>query len=229
MMGNNQLAQPGNHRIELNHISKSFDDHTVIENCSFLFESGKMYLIHGENGSGKSTLIRMMANLLLPDNGTVTYDQCSFDDAQKKILSLLGVILNDDRALYYKLSAWENVYYAGRIYGVTKPILIERMNALFAYFDIPKDKTLIENFSSGMKRKVAIIRGLVHYPLFLLADEPLNNLDEESRHKCIKAFKRLAESGSIVIVASHIIDSDYRDLFDVICEMKDGKLHDLSV
>ena len=215
--------------IEINNISKSFKDNTIIHNCSFEFRGSNMYLIHGDNGSGKSTLIRIMTNLLSPDEGHVYYNHFTFEKDQKKILQSLGVILNDDRCLYYKLSAWENVYYAGRIFGVSKSILQSRMTTLFDLFDLPKDKTLIENFSSGMKRKVAIVRGLVHQPLFLLADEPLNNLDEESRFKCIQVFKQLALNGSVVIVASHIIDDGYRDLFDLILEMKDGKLHDLSL
>lgn len=163
--------------INLYNISKKFNDDFILKSVSLCLNSASFSIFQGDNGSGKSTLFKIICGLLSPDEGSVYFDQQDISKNYLQIQKKIGVILSEDRSLYHKLTAYENLYYIGRIYGIPKSTLKENIPVLLDKVGLDNNKKLVENFSTGMKKKLMIARAIIHDPDVIIADELLNGLD----------------------------------------------------
>lgn len=170
------------------------------------FAKHSYHVIVGDNGSGKTTLFKIMVGLLTPDEGSIQIDDLSFGKNDQDILKRIGVILADDRTLYHKLTAYENLYYIGRIYHIPKRELKERIPQLLGQLNLANDKKLVENFSTGMKKKLMIARALLTNPDYILGDEVFNGLDEDAKQRVGTLFDKLCDEGKTIIIITHILD-----------------------
>lgn len=116
--------------LQADNITKKFDDHTVLDHISIYFDSGYIHLLNGKNGCGKSTFLKILYGLMIPDEGTVTYRSKDIDKVRNEYLNRIGIVTADDRSLYHKLSAYENLYYIGRIFNIPKAELDKRIQYL---------------------------------------------------------------------------------------------------
>jgi sodium transport system ATP-binding protein len=131
----------------------------------------------GPNGAGKTTLLRMIATLVIPDDGRAEVDGLDVVADRYAVRARIGV-LSDARGLYPRLTARENVRYYGALHGLSGAPLDDRIDALFATLGLaPIAERRTAGFSQGEKMKVAIARALVHDPDTILLDEPTNGLD----------------------------------------------------
>lgn len=144
-----------------------------------------------------------MYGLLIPNEGTILYNHRNIENCRNEFLHDIGIITTDDRTLYYKLTARENLYYIGRIMGIEKKILNERITKYLTMFDIADDKKLVEDFSTGMKKKILIARALINNPKIIFADEPFNGLDVETVKIVNDIFIDAVNQGSTVILIAH--------------------------
>lgn len=190
--------------IRLINICKSYSKHIVLENINIELNEGEYCVISGDNGSGKSTLFKIMTGLLDADEGEVKYGIKSLSEYYEEIKLDFGIVLSDDRSLYHKLTAYENLYYIGRIYGITKKELNSRIVYLLNLVGLDNDNKLIENFSTGMKKKLMIARALLNHPSYFFADELFNGLDSESIQSILEILDQINSQGTTVVIVNHL-------------------------
>lgn len=189
--------------LQADNITKIFGDHLVLDHVSISFDSGYIHLLNGKNGCGKSTFLKILYGLMIPDEGTVTYQGKDIDKVRNDYLNKIGIVTADDRSLYHKLSAYENLYYIGRIFNISKDVLNERINTLLDKLHLANDSTLVENFSTGMKKKVMVARAFLNDPDIIFADEIMNGLDTDTCEIVEGMFQEAVEKGKTVFLVSH--------------------------
>ena len=166
--------------IEMKQVSKSFGSVQALNRLDLDIEQGSICALLGHNGAGKTTTLRLMLGLLSPDSGEVAVSGLNPGKDGDEVRRLCGV-LSEDTGLYEPLSVYDNLSYFARLYGMKRRDYDARIDILLARFDILDKKNLaVKGFSTGMKKKVALVRALLHRPRLLLLDEPTNGLDPVS-------------------------------------------------
>ena len=222
-------ARQARHALEARGIVKRFrssgKDVVAVSDVSLSVERGEIYALLGANGSGKSTLIRALSTLLEPDEGSVTVfglDIRKDELAVKRLINRVSV----EASFFKKLSAMENLVYAGRLYGVpasdarvrSRDILV-RLGIAVARHDEP-----LEKLSRGMQQKVAIARAFLTSPALLLLDEPTTGLDIRSKRE-VQTFVRdlRDEHDATILLTTHDLDEAER-LADRVGVLHEGRL-----
>lgn len=184
---------------------KTFDSLVAVNHLNLTVEN-ELFVFLGPNGAGKTTTIKMMTGLLIPTSGTVLL---SGHDIQKNPLAakkLIGFV-PEEPFLYPKLSAREYVQFIARVYQVDPVVSERRRKNLFELFDIgDRSDDLIQNFSHGMRRKVALCGALVHDPQILILDEPTIGLDPKSARNLKEILRGMVSKGGTVFMTTHILE-----------------------
>ena len=154
----------------------------AVDGVSLRVERGETFGVLGSNGSGKSTLIRLVSTLLVPDGGSIRvfgHDVAADEMAVKRLINRVSV----DAAFFKKLSAWENLVYAARLYGMPADQARERSIQILGQLGLKASRIdePLEHMSRGMQQKVAIARAFLTSPILLLLDEPTTGLDPRSK------------------------------------------------
>lgn len=199
----------------------------ALDNISFDINGSSLIGILGENGAGKTTLLRLLSGLLTPDSGEISIFGLNPTESLLEIKKRTGLLLNQDRSFYWRLTAKENIHFFAAMYNLDKRLLQERLDRLFEVLGITKIiyEKRFDSLSSGMMKKFGIIRALLHNPDIVLLDEPTKNLDYESSKK-FNVFVRdylVKEQGKIVFYVSHDI-REIETISDKIMILHDGKL-----
>ena len=204
-------------------LSKSFGKIHAVDDVSFSAEDGKITALLGPNGAGKSTTLRMLYTVLKPDAGQALIDgtdnQVDLQGARRR----LGV-LPHGAGLYPHLTALENVRYYGRLSGLGKAELEQRVSELTASLDLgPIADRHAKGFSHGERTRVALARALVHRPKNLLLDEPTSGLDVMATRSLRKLLLQLKDQGHCVLLSSHIMQ-EVAALADQIIIIANGRV-----
>ena len=211
-------------------VSKSFHgskgkDVRAVDAVSLSVRRGEIYGLLGANGSGKSTLIRLFSTLLDPDSGEVRvfgHDVEREEMAVKRLINRVSV----EASFFKKLSAMENLVYAGRLYGVgsgearaSAMSILRRLGIEDRHFNEP-----LEKLSRGMQQKVSIARAFLSTPMLLLLDEPTTGLDIRSKRE-VQTFVRdlRDEHDATILLTTHDLDEAER-LADRIGVIHSGRL-----
>lgn len=208
--------------------SKKTDAEEVIavNNLSFSVNRGEVFGILGPNGAGKTTLLKCLSTLILPDSGTASILGYDLLKAPEQIRKYIGITFSTDRALYWKLTAYENLRYFSALYNMDKAESKKRINELIDFVGLKNDMhVMVEKFSSGMKQKLSLARALLHNPLIMFLDEPTLGLDpsfSKSIRECIK-YNLSREQGKTIILSTHYMEeADF--LCDRVAIMNKGKI-----
>ena len=197
----------------------------AVDDVSLEVRRGEIYGLLGANGSGKSTLIRMFSTLLEPDAGDVRVfglDVGADELAVKRLINRVSV----EASFFKKLSAMENLVYAGRLYGLSPAAVREKARDILRRLGIPGDRMVepLEKLSRGMQQKVAIARAFLSAPMLLLLDEPTTGLDIRSKRE-VQTFVRdlRDEHDATILLTTHDLDEAER-LADRIGIIHGGRL-----
>ncbi len=192
--------------IEAHGLTKFFGDFLAVDHISFEVEQGEIFGFLGPNGAGKSTTIRMLTGISTPTEGTAKimgFDILKHSVEAKSVMGIVPDISN----IYTELSAWENLIFTGKLYGVSKgrrEKKAEELLQLFDLYDRRDEKTV--GFSRGMRRRVCIAMALISDSKVLYLDEPTSGLDVKSVRSIRRLIRELNEDGLTVFLTTHNIE-----------------------
>jgi ABC-2 type transport system ATP-binding protein len=192
--------------IEIKALTKSFGDLKAVDNVSFEVNENELFGLLGPNGAGKSTLISMVSTLLKPDSGDILVNGWSLSDKQMEVKKIIGLV-PQEIALYPTLTAKENLFFWGRMYGLGGKLLKERVDEALEIAGLAdRQKDRIETYSGGMKRRINIAAALLHHPKVLIMDEPTVGIDPQSRNHILETVLKLNKENMTVIYTSHYME-----------------------
>ncbi|HXG88989.1 MAG TPA: heme ABC exporter ATP-binding protein CcmA [Vicinamibacterales bacterium] len=185
-------------------LGRHYGRRKALSQISFDCHAGEIVGLLGPNGAGKSTLLAILATLLAPSTGTVTYGGHTAQAAGAALRGRLG-LLGHDLYLYPELSARENLLFFARLYGLGDAARVVDASLERANLADRADDQVI-GFSRGMRQRLALERALVHQPRLLLLDEPFTGLDQASAATLVTRLQGLQSEGCVIIVATHDLD-----------------------
>jgi heme ABC exporter ATP-binding subunit CcmA len=185
-------------------LGRHFERRKALSQISFECHAGEIVGLLGPNGAGKSTLLAILATLLAPSTGRVTYGGHTADRAGADLRARLGM-LGHDLYLYPELTARENLLFFARLYGLDDPLL--RVEASLAHANLAdRADDQVAGFSRGMRQRLALERALVHAPRLLLLDEPFTGLDQASAAALVRRLQGLQAEGCLIVLATHDLE-----------------------
>jgi len=205
--------------IKVENLSKKFGDITAVENISFDIGKSEIFGFLGPNGAGKTTTIRMLATIISPNSGNITIDGRDSKENGEYIRSIIG-ILTESPGMYEKISAYDNLDYFSRFYGLSEEGRrknIEKYLKMFDLWDRKDDPA--GTYSKGMKQKLALSRALIHEPKILFLDEPTAGLDPESAYMVRNFIEGLKKEKITVFLCTHNL-AEASSLSDRVCIIK---------
>lgn len=204
--------------IEIQSVTKQFQNETAIDYKDMTFETGKSYMLLGASGCGKSTLLNMIAGILAPTCGSVVIDGVSMTEKSQQAkdkfrIRHIGYIFQDFK-LIEDMTVMDNINIL-RLEGVDTSSAAQLLESLEI---ADKKNSKIKHLSGGQKQRVAIARALVKSPDIILADEPTGNLNFTIGEQVIRELTRISE-GKTLIAVTH--DDRLSKYFDVVIDMND--------
>jgi ABC-2 type transport system ATP-binding protein len=192
--------------LEAKDLAKSFGDFAAVKGVSFEIKQGEIFSLLGPNGAGKTTTISMLSCLIKPTAGDAVIDGHSVSKQTTAVKKIIGVV-PQEIALYDTLSASENLFFWGRMYGLGGALLARRVKEVLEMIGLTdKAGNKVGTYSGGMKRRVNIGVGLLHGPKILYMDEPTVGIDPQSRRNILDAVKTLNQQGMTVLYTTHYME-----------------------
>ena len=186
--------------LKVNNVSKTFTNHTALENVSLEVPRGKVYGLLGPNGAGKTTLIRIINHITAPDSGSV-----EFDGHQLTAKDVVNIgYLPEERGLYKKMKVGDQAMFFARLKGLSKEDARKSLKMWFDRLEISSwwDKK-VEELSKGMAQKVQFIVTVLHNPKLLIFDEPFSGFDPINANVLKNEILKLRDEGATVIFSTH--------------------------
>jgi ABC-type multidrug transport system ATPase subunit len=190
-------------RVDIVEVSRHFGRRKAVSRVSLALQRGDILGLLGPNGAGKSTLLSMLATLVTPSSGQITYGPMTAGAHGPQVRARIGV-LGHELHLYPELSARQNLEFFARLYGLDPAVAVPRALDNAGLSDRSEDQ--VSSFSRGMRQRLALERSLMHAPRLVLLDEPFTGLDDRAVGIVANRFRELARAGAILVVATHDLD-----------------------
>ncbi|MFZ4452821.1 ATP-binding cassette domain-containing protein [Salibacterium aidingense] len=209
--------------IEVRQLNKHYKDTHAVKDVNFDIKQGEIFGFLGPNGAGKSTTINMICTMLAPSSGSIMINGYDVSRQKNKVRESIGIIFQEN-TLDEKLTAGENLMLHCKFYNVPKEKRQERIQEVLEIVDLVESKKKkVETFSGGMKRRLEIARGLLHYPKVLFLDEPTVGLDPQTRAHIWEYILRLKrKEGITMFLTTHYLDE--AEISDRIAIMDHGEI-----
>jgi len=188
-------------------LTKVFNKSLVaVDHINFNVKEGEIFGFLGPNGAGKTTTIRMLSTLTRPTDGTATVDSYDVIKDDNEVRKLIGLV-SEKMIMYDRLTAKENLWFFGKLYNIPKEILNKRIDELLELVQLSDWKnSQVGTFSSGMRQRMNVIRGLLNMPKVLFLDEPTLGLDPQSSVEVREFVKKInRENKTTIILTTHIM------------------------
>lgn len=210
--------------LEVQNLVKTYKKKAVVNGINLYLEPGESVGLLGPNGAGKSTTISMISTLLPPNDGNVSYNGKDALKNPRELRHELGVV-PQEIALYDELSAYENMKFFGKVYGLKGNQLKQKIQEVLELVGLEdRQKEAVKNYSGGMKRRINIAVALMHDPEILIMDEPTVGIDPQSRNYILDMVRKFNEErGMTVLYTSHYME-EVEKLCDRIYIMDHGQI-----
>jgi ABC-2 type transport system ATP-binding protein len=186
---------------------KQYRDTLAVDRVTFDVNAGEIFGFLGPNGAGKTTTIQILTTLLRPTSGTATIDGLDIGTQRRAVRRRIGLVFQES-SLDEQLTGWENLRFHARLYGMPRSAFQERASELLSLVEL-KDRAneRVEVYSGGMKRRLEVVRGLLHGPKVLFLDEPTLGLDPQTRLHIWDYLSRLsAAHGITIFMTTHYME-----------------------
>ena len=195
-----------NEIVHARNLVKRYGDFTAVDGISFDIRAGECFGLLGPNGAGKTTTTRMIACVSPVTAGELTVDGLDVRREPRRIKALLGVVPQEDN-LDPDLSVRQNLAVYARYYDMPRAQAEERIDESLALFQLlDKQHQTIWALSTGLKRRLAIARGLINQPKILVLDEPTTGLDPQARHLVWQKLRYLRGQGVTMLLCTHYME-----------------------
>ena len=205
--------------VKVENISKSYGKTVALDGVSFEVEQGELFGIIGPDGAGKTSLFRILATLILADEGTVTVEGFDVVKDYKELRKRIGY-MPGRFSLYQDLSVEENLQFFAAVFGTTIRENYHLVGDIYKFL-MPFRKRKAGKLSGGMKQKLALCCALIHKPNILYLDEPTTGVDPVSRKEFWEMLKKLQRDGITIIVSTPYMDE--ANMCDRIALIKGGR------
>jgi ABC-2 type transport system ATP-binding protein len=211
--------------IKVKNLRKVFNhEFKAVDGISFEVKQGEIFGFLGPNGAGKTTTLNILCGLTKPTEGEASI--CKYDvvEQPEEVRKCIGIVFQDF-SLDDRLTAKENLELHARLYGVPKSERKKRIDEVLELAELKdREKGIVKTFSGGMKRRLELARGLIHYPRVLFLDEPTLGLDPQTRKHIWDYILKLKKEKRITIMLTTHYMEEADELCDRIAIMDHGKI-----
>jgi ABC-2 type transport system ATP-binding protein len=206
-----------------NGLVKRFGDKVAVNHLDLAVPRGSWFGIVGPNGAGKTTSIRMIVGLLRPDQGAVVVNGIDVWPDPTEVKRMVGV-LPDDLRLFERLTGEELLVYIGLLRRLDHTAVVSRAEQLLDVLGLTNAANdLVADYSTGMRKKIALAAALLHSPSVLILDEPFESVDPVSSKVIVDVLQHYRSSGGTILFSSHVMDTVER-LCDQIVIVSSGEV-----
>ncbi len=200
-------------------VTKRFDTLTAVDNLSLRIREGAVFGLLGPNGAGKTTSLRMIMQVLIPDEGSI---QVLGEPVSERSQDRIGY-LPEERGLYTKMKVGEHLRFLGALKGLSEGEAMKRARSWLQRLELSEwaDKK-VQDLSKGMQQKVQFIATVIHKPALLILDEPFAGLDPVNATVIKDIMLELREQGSTIILSTHRMEQ-VEMMCDAICLVNKGR------
>jgi len=193
--------------VEVENLTRKFGKLTAVDGVSFQVNQSEIFGFLGPNGAGKTTTINILCTLLLPTSGRASV--CGYDVVKQRnqVRHCIGLVFQDPTLDDY-LTGEQNLLFHAYAYNVSREVREKRLKELLTLVDLwDRRKSKVQTYSGGMKRRLEIARGLLHYPRVLFLDEPTLGLDPQTRYLLWEHIRALRQQENLTIfMTTHYMD-----------------------
>jgi len=197
------MTQPA---IATEFLTRRFGALLAVDRINLSVEAGQFFGFLGPNGAGKSTTIKMLTGLLAPTSGRICLLGLDLEEQPIEVKRQIGVV-PEGLALFDRLTASEYLNFVGRMYGLDRRTAAERAAELLNFMQLAdRPKSLIVDFSAGMKKKLALAAAVIHGPKILFLDEPFEGVDAIAAGSLKAMLHRMTDRGATIFLTSHVLE-----------------------
>ncbi len=197
--------------ISVQNLVHRYEERTALNGVSFDVRPAELFGLLGPNGSGKTTLFRILSTLMIPTAGRAVIMGRDATQDSAAVRRRIGVVFQA-QSVDQKLTAYENLWHQGHLYGLRGRALKNRVGEILARVGLAdRARERVEKFSGGMQRRVELAKGLLHHPGVLLLDEPTTGLDPGARRDLWQYLQTLRDEEQVsVLVTTHLMEEAER-------------------
>lgn len=205
-------------------LTKSFNGILAVDHINFSVKKGEIFGLLGPNGAGKTTTINMLCTLLRPTAGKAVIADYSVVENPEAVRKSIGLVFQDP-SLDDQLTGRENLYLHGLLYGLPRKEIDERVKTVLELVELSdRADDVVKVYSGGMKRRLEIARGLIHYPKILFLDEPTIGLDPQTRKHIWEYILKLKKEQKMTIILTTHYMEEAEEVCDRIAIIDHGKI-----
>lgn len=211
--------------IEVRDLTKALRGRVILDGVDLAVPRGTLALLEGSNGTGKTTLIRTLATVVAPDGGSVVVNGYDVVRQSLDVRRSIGVSFANERSLYWRINAFENLELFGKIAGLAKPVISARSEELLERVHLMAVSTLqVARLSTGQRQRLMVARALLTDPAVVLLDEPFRGIDGEGLDSIIDLVAERVGRGTTALIVAPLIDAIV-PAADATFEIRDGRIH----
>lgn len=185
----------------------------AVNGVSFRVAEGSCFGLLGPNGAGKSTIMKLIAGIIPLDQGEITLLERPIAQMRGRLGQSVGYV-PQEITLYESLSAWQNLHFFGKMYGLRGKHLQERIALVLEQVGLSeRARDKVGSYSGGMKRRINIAAALLHEPKLVVLDEPTVGIDPQSRNHIFELIRGMQKAGITVLYSTH-----YMEEVELLCD-----------